>query len=179
MLNNKKTLIALFVLVLVLTQIQAQVATTASGGNGTGSGGSVSYSVGQVVYTTATGGGGSSAIQGVQQPYVITVITGINDAGNITLDFVVYPNPVTDYLVLKITGDISGDVSGDMAMNIPGETRCIASLHNINGNMLQNRKMETNETTFSMQSYPSGTYFVRVAVEKTQRVIKTFKIIKN
>jgi hypothetical protein len=39
-----------------------------AGGEATGSGGSVSYSVGQVVYTTNTGINGSVA-QGVQQPY--------------------------------------------------------------------------------------------------------------
>jgi hypothetical protein len=44
--------------------IRAQNAIPASGGNATGSGGSVSYTFGQVVYTTKSGTGGSVA-QGV------------------------------------------------------------------------------------------------------------------
>ena len=52
-----------------LAQIfQAQNIIPASGGNATGSGGTVSYTVGQIVYVTDTGNTGS-VIQGVQQPY--------------------------------------------------------------------------------------------------------------
>lgn len=51
----------------------AQEVKPASGGNASGSGGSVSYSVGQVFYTTPTGAGGSSGL-GIQTIAVITQI---------------------------------------------------------------------------------------------------------
>jgi hypothetical protein len=76
---------------------QAQQATTATGGNTSGSGGTVAYSVGQIVYTTNTGTNGSVA-QGVQQPYEISIVLGI-DNHSINLGLSAYPNPTTNYLV--------------------------------------------------------------------------------
>lgn len=45
--------------------LQAQQVVTTSGGNASGSGGSVSYTIGQIVYTTNTNSNGSVA-KGVQ-----------------------------------------------------------------------------------------------------------------
>ena len=61
-------------------QVYAQQATTASGGDASGSGGSVAHSVGQTVYTTNTGSNGSVA-QGVEQPYEISITTGLAETG--------------------------------------------------------------------------------------------------
>ena len=83
------------------TSIQGQNAIPASGGNASGSGGSVSYSVGQVVYTTNTGTNGSVA-QGMQQPFEISVVTGLENAKDFSLECVAYPNPVTDFIKLRI-----------------------------------------------------------------------------
>lgn len=57
----------LYLLLLVGFTSQAQVATVSSGGNATGAGGSLSYSIGQIIYTTNSGSTFTSA-QGVQQP---------------------------------------------------------------------------------------------------------------
>ena len=59
-----KLLIAFCLFVLGMT-IQAQNAIPAAGGNAAGAGGTVSYTVGQAVYTTNTGTTGS-VVQGVQ-----------------------------------------------------------------------------------------------------------------
>lgn len=56
----------LYLLLLASFTSQAQVATVSSGGDATGAGGNLSYSVGQVVYTTNSGSTFTSA-QGVQQ----------------------------------------------------------------------------------------------------------------
>lgn len=90
---------------LELTELRAQDAVPMSGGNASGSGGSACYSVGLVVYTTNTGTNGSVA-QGVQQPFEISVVSGIEDAKEITLQYSVYPNPATNYLILKIEGKL-------------------------------------------------------------------------
>jgi gliding motility-associated-like protein len=60
----------LYLLLLAGFTSQAQVATVSSGGEATGAGGSLSYSVGQVVYTTNSGSTFTSA-QGVQQPAAV------------------------------------------------------------------------------------------------------------
>jgi hypothetical protein len=158
---KRVTLITLFICCIGLTGLNAQNAVPASGGNGTGSGGTVSYTVGQVVYTTITNSG--SVAQGVQQPYEISVITAIEAAKEISLEMSVYPNPATDYLKLVIDGEV--------------KTQSIASLYDINGNLLRTVKIEGQETIISMQTLLPSTYFLKVTDNK--KVIKTFEIIKN
>ena len=67
-----RIVISFWLLVLPL-YIYAQESTVASGGNGTGEGGSVSYSLGQVSYSSNSGSNGSIT-EGVQQPYDVSVI---------------------------------------------------------------------------------------------------------
>ena len=145
-----------------LTGLQAQNAIPASGGNASGSGGSVSYSVGQVVYTTNTGTNGSSA-QGVQQPYEISVVTAVEETKDISLKIMVYPNPATDFIKLKI--------ENYEVLNLRYQ------LFDINGSLLQDNVIVGNETSIDMSNYMSATYFLKVT--DNNKVIKTFKIIKN
>lgn len=98
---KKLKLCALLLLGLGLTGLRAQDAITASGGNASGSGGSVSYSVGQVLYSTSTAEYGSVA-EGVQQPYEISGINGVDETGGINLDLSVSPNPTADFLLLTV-----------------------------------------------------------------------------
>jgi hypothetical protein len=144
------------------TNLQAQQVITGSGGNASGTGGTVSYSVGQVVYTTNTGTNGSVA-QGVQQPYEISVATGIEEAKNIILEIVVYPNPATDFLKLKIENYEIGNLS--------------YQLLDIKGTLLQNKKIESRETSIPLETILPATYLLNVI--DGNKVIKTFKIIKN
>ena len=145
-----------------LTGLQAQESVNATGGNALGDGGSVSYSVGQVVYTTNTGTNGSVA-QGVQQPYEISVVTAIEDAKGINLSVSAYPNPTTDYLTLSI-GEF--DIS-----NVSYQ------LYDMNGKLLQNEKITGNQTSIVMSNLVPATYFVKVI--QGSKEVKTFKIIKN
>ena len=74
--NTKLKLSTVLLLCFGMFGLQAQQVVTTSGGNASGSGGSVSYTVGQIVYTTNTDSNGSVA-QGVQQPYEISVVTAL------------------------------------------------------------------------------------------------------
>jgi hypothetical protein len=145
-----------------LTGLQAQEAIPATGGNISGSGGSASYSVGQVVYTTNTGTNGS-VVQGVQQPYEISNVTGIEEAKGITLQCSVYPNPTTDFMTLK-------------AENFSLSTLTF-QLYDLNGKLLENKKIESNETSIDMSNLNPATYFLKVV--QSNKEVKTFKIIKN
>ena len=142
--------------------IRAQNAIPTSGGNATGSGGSVSYTVGQVVYTLITGSNGSSA-QGVQQPYEISIVTEIVEAKDISLEIVVYPNPATDFVKLKI--------KNYQVENLRFQ------LYDINSSLLQDNKIIGNEINIIMSNLLPATYFLKVT--DNNKVIKTFKIIKN
>ncbi len=77
MVMKNKLLIALFApLVLGSFHVRAQESIVASGGEATGTGGSSSYSIGQVSYTSNQGTGGSVE-QGVQQPFEIYAVLGM------------------------------------------------------------------------------------------------------
>jgi len=143
--------------------VSAQESVNAAGGNASGSGGSVSYSVGQVAYQTHTGTNGSIT-QGVQQPYEISVITAVEEAKDINLLVSVYPNPATDYLQLKV----DGSMYSVMSMSF--------QLYDMNGKLLQTKKLTEAETQIDMSSYATATYFLKVITES--KAIKEFKIIK-
>ena len=147
---------------LSLSTIQAQDAIPVTGGNVSGSGGTVSYTVGQVVYTNNTGYNGSVA-QGVQQPFEISVVTTIEEDKGISLNFMVYPNPAANVLILKIEGKIP--------------PQWMASLSDMNGKLLENKKITENETIILIGNYASAIYFLKIA--DTNKEIKTFKIVKK
>jgi len=163
--HKRLKLSTMLLLGLGLTGLQAQESLNTIGGNVSGNGGSVSYSVGQVVYTTNTGTTGSVA-QGVQQPYEISVITGIEKAKGIDLSVSAYPNPTTDYLTLSIDAERSRSIQ---SMSY--------QLYDMNGKLLQNEKITGNQTSIAMSKLVPATYFVRVT--EGNKEVKTFKIIKN
>lgn len=160
--HKKVKLIGVLLLASVITGLQAQEATPTSGGNASGSGGSISYTVGQVLYTSNTGTTGSVA-QGVQQPFEISVVTGIEEAKGISLNCSAYPNPATDFLTLKIEDNM--------------RMQYIASLYDLNSKLLKSQKIESSETSIDMSNLVPATYFLKVT--ESNKEVKTFKIIKN
>jgi len=159
--KNKKTkLSALLLLGIGFNQVYAQQATAASGGDTSSSGGSVAFSVGQIVYTTNTGTTGSVA-QGVEQPYEISITTGLAETG-INLNLSAYPNPTTNYLMLQID-NFDKDLS--------------YQLYDISGKLLESNTIVANSTTIKMEQLATGSYFLKVTQNNT--LVKTFKIIKN
>ena len=70
----RKVVVSVLLLPLLgLTILKAQEIPAAAGGNGTGSTGSISYSFGQVFYTSAKGVGGELE-EGVQHAYEIYLL---------------------------------------------------------------------------------------------------------
>jgi hypothetical protein len=145
-----------------LTGLHAQESVNATGGNASSSGGSVSFSVGQVVYTTNTGSNGS-VTQGVQQPFEISVVTAIEQTKGINLSVSAYPNPTTNYLTLRIE---EFEISN-----------LLYQLYDMNGKLLQNQIITGNQTSIVMSNLIPATYFVKVI--QGNKELKTFKIIKN
>jgi Secretion system C-terminal sorting domain len=160
--QKKARLCAALLLVMGLTGLHAQQAIPVAGGNASGSGGSVSYSVGQVVYTTNTGTNGSVA-QGVQQPFEISVITGLEQANWINVICSVYPNPTADFLTLKVENYDKENLS--------------YQLYDINGKLLENKKLNGTETGIVMSNLVPATYFLKVT--QNTKEVKIFKIIKS
>lgn len=144
-----------------LSSTQAQQATTAAGGDALSTGGSVAYSVGQVVYTTIIGNDGSVA-QGVQQPYEFYIVAGVeNHLVHLLVD--AYPNPISDFLQLHIEYDNWQAV--------------IFQLVDIEGSIIESRKITSATETIDMSLLSSDIYFLKVSCQGKE--LKTFKVIKN
>ncbi len=162
MTNKLLKLNVVFLLSLVFTEVQAQETVNTSGGTASGSGGTVSYSVGQVFYTYAKGNS-LTVTQGVQQTYGISEVTGIKGTKKINISVSAYPNPTTDYLILSIADFDMSDLS--------------YQLYDVNGKVLQNKKIKGSQTSIIMSGLVPAIYFVKIT--KKDELIKTFQIIKN
>lgn len=155
-------IILVILLTICTSLLNAQESVLTSGGEANGTGGTVSYSLGQIVYTTNTGVNGSNA-QGVQQPYEISVVTSINESNVINLVCELFPNPTKDYVKLIIN-----------SINI----RNLAyQLCDANGKDIESKKIINIESIISMLGLVPSTYFLKIYENK--KPVKTFKIIKN
>ena len=157
--KKTKLLFLLFFGVVLISN--AQQAVLVSGGNAAGSDGTASYSIGQTVYTSYTGSSGSLA-EGVQQPFEMQTVLGIEN-DQINLSFLVYPNPTVSKLILEL---------GDMDFSTTSY-----QLFNLEGRLLLDKKITQNSTAILFENYPKATYLLHI--QDNNKTIKTFKIIKN
>ena len=141
---------------------QGQGTIPAAGGTATGTGGSVTYTVGQTAFIVVTGTNGF-IIQGIQQPYEISTVTAIEDAGDITLGYVVYPNPTEGTIRLVIRSYDDGSYR--------------FQVYNLKGTVLHEKNVSDEETVISMEREESAIYFLMVI--RNDREVKVFKIIKR
>jgi hypothetical protein len=146
---------------LMSMHLSAQESVNGSGGEASGSGGTVSYSIGQVVFQTQSGTN-YNEVQGVQQPYEISVVTDISRPVEINLVCKVYPNPSTNYLHLEIE-----EVKEELTY----------VLYSIDGRVLKNAIITEQLSELSMRDYAPSTYLLEV--KQAGKRIQTFKIIKN
>lgn len=161
----KKKLRILSILSLILFNIgslQGQQAVVTTGGTATGTTGSVSYTVGQVAYQTYTGTGGTVQ-QGVQQPWEVSTPVAIANTEDISLLMNVYPNPTSGAFKL-IVGTL--------------ENRNLRyRLYDMNGLLIQDRKIDSEETEIFLQDLSSTMYFLKIM--NSNQEIKVFKIVRQ
>jgi hypothetical protein len=141
--------------------LHAQESINNSGGNANGIGGTVSYSIGQVAFTTISNNNGSVA-QGVQQAYEIFTIGIHEDSTNIQLS--TYPNPTSDFVLLEVVSD--------------SNQKLTYQLLDANGKEVGNNVIATNQTLIPMEKLENGTYFLNVSID-FKKQLQTFKIIKH
>lgn len=148
--------------IICIAPVSAQESVNASGGNASGSGGSVSYSVGQLVFTTSTGTTGSVE-QGVQHPYEIMMVTGTEEAKGILLSVSAYPNPAANYLTLEIHDCEISNLS--------------FQIYDMQGNLVCNDNIEGMRSGIYTGNLAPAAYFLKVT--RGKEILKTFKIIKK
>jgi hypothetical protein len=155
---KKMTLVA--GLLLATQLMYSQQSIPATGGDATGSGGSSSYTVGQLVYTTSTGSG--TVIQGVQQSIELFTLSN-PELTTVNLSAVIYPNPTSDYVMLKISDTALYNLSYHLV--------------DINGKAISNGSLTNGDTQINMQQLAVGMYILKVS--QNNQELKTFKIIKK
>jgi hypothetical protein len=143
------------------SNLWAQQGPASAGGDASGAGGSSSYSIGQTDYTTENGSNGTIT-QGLQQPFEIQVMTGIEKT-SISLTCSVYPNPVIDHLILSVENADAQNMS--------------YTIYSIEGKLIGQRTISEDLTKIPMTGLTNGFYLVKVYNSNNE--VKTFKISKN
>jgi len=160
--ENRKIKCLLLLFMFSSSYMLGQETISSAGGNAAGSGGTVTYTVGQVAYTAISGTNGY-IIQGVQQPYEISVVTAIKNTEDISVEYNVYPNPTAGSFRLIVRSS--------------EHNKMRFRIYNHNGLLLEDRKIESEETEISLRNFSSSIYFLKVISNNQE--IKVFKIVKK
>jgi hypothetical protein len=113
------------------------------------------------VYTTNTSNSGSVS-QGVQQAFEFQTLSNLRLL-TVQLKAVTYPNPTTDFIVLKIT---------DITLKNLQYT-----LFDFNGKAIASSPIKTSSTEIPMKYLSKGMYLLKLT--KKNKPLKSFKIIKK
>ncbi len=156
-----KIIYTIIICISCVTTLFSQAGQTASGGVATGINGSISFSVGQIDYITATSLNGTIT-QGIQQPYELFIVTEVNEK-NLELDVSAYPNPILDQLFIFIENEEIKNMS--------------YTINDVCGNLIVEEKILNQNTSVFMNDFVNGVYFIKIF--KNSAIAKTFKLIKN
>ena len=154
----------LFIIVVAgcpISSLIAQQAVLSADCEGSGTGGTVSWSVGQVAYGSWSDATGIKT-EGVQQPYEIYIMIGIEEVGS-DPGCILFPNPTAGNVTLKFLQSNFKNFS--------------FTLYDLNGKSLRSGTIDKEAVSISMEDLHPDTYFL-VLSEKDQ-AIKTYKIIKQ
>ena len=138
----------------------AQQAIIPAGNNAQSGTGSVSYSVGQILYEPQLGATGK-VNPGVQQPYEIYSLA--TNENTIQSKIMVYPNPVKDFLIIDFNSD-----------------KLVKSGYQLfdgTGRMISKGELKNLQTEINTSTLPAGMYILNIS--RAGINVKSFKIIKN
>jgi hypothetical protein len=150
----------LFMLLALRGLICAQESFNASGGVNCGVGGTVSFSVGQLVYTTESGRSGNIT-QGIQRPYRVSLVENKPQI-KLVFESVAYPNPTTD----------------DLFLHINVNEKLVYQLVDLNGKAIADGKLTYPISYIPMQSVSAGMYLLQI-FDSNPNPVQTLQIIKD
>jgi len=153
--------ITIFFSLLTSTIALSQGAFTSSGGTAQSNSGSVSFSIGQIAYTSADGSNGS-VNSGVQQAFEVLTTSGIEES-TIHLHITAFPNPTVETLTLSVK-----DYSDKLYF----------TLTDVNGKLILEGRVNNSQTAIPMKNLANGNYYLNVKSLEDKK-IKTFQIIKS
>jgi hypothetical protein len=155
-----------FVLIILVlfrpSALHAQHAVSASGTDIYGTGGSISYTLGQVVYEMYLGGSGT-VVLGVQQPHEIYVYPGFENPLLIPPFVAVFPNPVLNLMTIQLDDD--------------PDIHVVAVLYDITGKVLEQININSRQALMDLSTYARGVYILRVYHRGHSSQV--FRVVKN
>ena len=161
----QKILFIKILLLFFIFCVQAQDSFNSGGGDVAVPQANVSYSIGQPFYEPYFSYGGSLKVApGVQQAYLISVVTSNETISANVADIKLYPNPVTDYLELLFNSDEQFD-------NLQ------AVLYSMSGSLIGIYSVNIPLTRIQADTLEPGVYLLKITSGSIE--IKTFKVIKK
>ena len=159
-----KRIVTIVILVLSCGMMSAQSAFPAMGGDITNGNGSLSYTIGQVETTHAKGRvtnaetTSTSLNEGVQQTYskrdlLINSIDGI--------ETIIFPNPTVDNINIQI---------------VSPQGQYYLCLYTLDGKQLIQDLLFEETTVINMESYPSGSYILRLYSDNKESKYRIIKL---
>ncbi len=139
----------------------SQESINATGGVATGNGGTISYSIGQMFFTTNSGSGGIVE-QGVQNSYEIFRLGVKETESNISIS--VFPNPTANNLILQISDYNHQKLS--------------YQLLDTQGKLISNEQILDQQTQINMQSLQTANYFINI-INQDNKKVESFTVIKK
>lgn len=156
--HNIKFFTVLFVLSL---SVSAQQGSVTSGNISSSGEGSVSYSIGQVVYNSYQNTSGRLD-QGLQQVYEESLLSVKGPEFNDSIS--VFPNPTENHLILQVANH--------------DQQELYYQLIDLQGRLVSQGVIEDKQTRINTVNLPSAVFIVRVMNEEHQTK-KSFKVLKN
>lgn len=160
--RNRKNLLTVTFLLCFTLPVLAQETILTTGGNTSATSGNISFSIGQVLFSTYADNDASVAL-GVQQPLEAMTIVAIKEIPGISLDIKLYPNPANELIFLETMNEMDRNLS--------------YFLYDSKGNLLENNYLTHRLTSIRISNYSSSMYLLKIRENNLD--VKTFKIIKN
>jgi hypothetical protein len=134
-----------------------QQAVVTSGGDASGSAGSISYSIGQVAYSTSAG---AQINEGVQQPFEL-FITSV-DASFAAFEINLFPNPTSHEFIIEMKNYVDG---------------IAADVYDADGKLIESRRLLSERTSINVRSWSAATYLIRLTDTSGKSV--SYRLIKH
>ncbi len=142
-----RLLIIVTILFCISNVLRRQSSFVSFGGTSSGTGGTISYTGGQIVFSSVNDEGGSIS-EGVQQAYEIFIFTGINNSEMILPEYSVYPNPASEYIIIKTNDEECSD------------TRY--QLSDLAGRICESNEIKSNETKIYLGNLKQSLYVLTI-----------------
>lgn len=153
-----KNLITASLMLCILPDLFAQESVVASGGDASASGGSVSFSIGQIVYQSENSSDGTVS-QGVQQAYEVLSVN--TQEWDLSYNISLYPNPSVDYLVIEVEN---------------ADEELTYSIFSQNGEVIGTGKLSGSTTTIKTGTFAPAGYFLTIS--KKDKSLRQYQFIK-